>query len=56
MGCRQQDLVPPLCMDRDVLLGWHSVLRHFHQIDVKIVFTFRLGPLPWSLADPYGLP
>ena len=28
----------------------------FRQIDMKIVFTYPLGPLPWSLADPYGLP
>ena len=23
---------------------------------MKTVFTYPLGPLPWSLADPYGLP
>ena len=22
---------------------------------MKVVFTYALGPLPWSLADPYGL-
>ena len=53
---RQQDLVPPPCMDRDVLLGWYSVLRHFRQIDLKIIFTYPLGPLSWSLADTYEFP
>ena len=35
------------------LLG---LLRHFRQIDMIVVFTYPLGPLPWSLSDPYGLP
>lgn len=33
-----------------------ALLGQFRKIDVKTVFTFLLGPLPWSLADPYGLP
>ena len=23
---------------------------------MTVVFTYPLGPLPWSLADPYGIP
>lgn len=32
------------------------LLGQFQKIDMKTVSTFPLGPLPWSLADPYGLP
>ena len=33
-----------------------ALLEQFRQIDVKVLFTYPLGPPPWSLADPYGLP
>ena len=49
------DLVFPLRMDRDIFARM-ALLGQFRQIDMKIVFTYPLGPLPWSLADPYGLP
>ena len=52
---RNKDLVLPLRMDRDVFARM-GLLGQFRQIDMKIVFTCPLGPLPWSLADPYGLP
>ena len=52
---RNKDLVFPLCMDRDVFAQM-ALLGQFRQIDMKVVFTYPLGPLPWSLADPYGLP
>lgn len=41
-------------MDRDVFVRM-ALLGQFRQIDMKVVFTYPLGPLPWSLADPYGL-
>ena len=44
---RNKDLILPLPMDGDVFA------RH---IDMKLVFTYPLGPLPWSLAGFYGLP
>ena len=47
---RDKDLVLPLRMDRDVFV--RMALLQFR----KVVFTYPLGPLPWSLADPYGLP
>ena len=50
-----KELVFPLRMDRDVFARM-ALLGQFRQIDMKIVFTYPLGPLPWSLADPYGLP
>lgn len=28
----------------------------FRQIDMKVAFSYPLSTLPWSLADPYGLP
>lgn len=49
------DLVLPLCMDCDVFARM-ALLGLFRQIDMKVVFTYPLGPPPWSLADPYGLP
>ena len=32
------------------------VLGQFYQINVKTVFTFALGPLPWSPSDAFELP
>ena len=52
---RIKDLVLPLRMDR-ALFGRMALLGQFRKIDMKTVFTFPLGPLPWSLADPFGLP
>lgn len=45
----------PLQMDRALFVRM-ALLRQFQKIDMKTVFTFPLGPLPWWLADPYGLP
>ena len=52
---RTKDLVLLLQMDR-VLFARMDLLGQFTKIDMKTVFTFPLGLLPWSLADPYGLP
>ena len=52
---RNKDLVLPLRMDRDIFARM-ALLGQFRQIDMKVVFSYPLGPLPWSLADPYGLP
>lgn len=52
---RNKDIVLPLRMDREVFPRM-ALLGQFRQIDMKVVFTYPLGPLPWSLADPYGLP
>ena len=39
-----------LQMDRSLFA--HMVLRgQFFKIDMKMVFTYALGPLPWSLAE-----
>ena len=32
-----------------------ALLGQFRKIDMKTVFMFPLRPLPWSLADPYGV-
>ena len=54
---RNKDLVLPLRMDRDVFaIARMALLGQFRHIDMKLVFTYPLGPLPWSLADFYGLP
>ena len=50
-----KNLVLPLRMARDVFARM-ALLKQFRQIDVKVLFTYPLGPPPWSLADPYGLP
>ena len=51
---RNKDLVLPLPMGRDVFARM-ALLVQFRQIDMKVVFTYPLGTLPWYLADPYGL-
>ena len=51
---RNKNLVLPLRMDRGVFARM-ALLGQFRQIDMKVVFIYPLGPLPWSLADPYGL-
>ena len=50
-----KNLALPLRMARDVFARM-ALLEQFRQIDVKVLFTYPLGPPPWSLADPYGLP
>ena len=50
-----KDLTLPLCINRDVFARM-ALLGEFRQIDMKVVFAHPLGPLPWSLADPHGLP
>ena len=52
---RTKDLVVSLQIDR-ALFARMALLGQFRKIDMKTVFTFPLGPLPWSLADPCGLP
>ena len=52
---RNKDLVLPLRMDRDVFARI-ALLGQFRQIDMKLFFTYPLGPLPWSLAGFYGRP
>ncbi len=47
--------VLPLRMDRDVFARM-ALIGQFREIDMKVIFTFPLGPLPWALSDPYGLP
>ena len=47
--------VIPLQMDRS-LFARVALLCKFRKIDMKMIFTYPLGPLPWSLADPYGSP
>ena len=49
-----KDLVLPLQMDR-ALFALMALLGQFRKIDMKTVFMFPLTPLPWSLADPYGV-
>lgn len=52
---RSKDAVIPIKLDRDVFARM-ALLGQFRQIDMRLVFTYPLGPLPWALADPYGLP
>ena len=32
------------------------MLAQFRKVDMKEVFSYPLGPLPWSISDPYGMP
>ena len=49
-----KDRVLPLKMDR-TLFARMALSGQFRKIDLKTVFMYPLGPLPWSLADAYGL-
>ena len=42
-------LLPYIIMDLPILVG------QFRKIDLKTVFTYPLGAMPWSLADSFGL-
>ena len=33
-----------------------ALLGQFRKIDMRLVFKYPLGPLPWAPADPFGLP
>ena len=52
---RTKDTVVPIRLDRDVFARM-ALIGQFRKIDMRLVFTYPLGPLPWALADPYGLP
>ncbi|CAB3994853.1 Hypothetical predicted protein [Paramuricea clavata] len=52
---RSKDDVIPIKLDRDVFARM-ALLGQFRKIDMRLVFTYPLGPLAWALADPYGLP
>ena len=52
---RSKDLLVPLKMDRN-LFARMALLGQFRKLDLKLVFTFPLGPLPWSLSNAYGMP
>ena len=45
----------PLQMDR-TLFARMTLLAPFRNIDLTLVFIYPLGPLPWSIADAFGLP
>ena len=40
-------------MDRS-LLARMVLARQFRKIDLKTVFTYPFGAMPWSLADSFG--
>ena len=58
---RNKDLVPPLGMDRDFLLGWHFSESFIMMTSIKSCFHIKnnfksLRALPWTLTYPKGLP
>lgn len=52
---RIKDAVLPIRLDRAVFVRM-ALIGQVRKIDMKTVFSFPLGPLPWALADPYGFP
>ena len=52
---RTKDTVLPIRLDRDVFARM-ALIGQFHKIDMRLLSTYPVGPLPWALADPYGLP
>ena len=49
-----KDRLIPLKMDRN-LFARMALAGQFRKIDLKTVFTYPLGAMPWSLADAFGL-
>ena len=49
-----KDRLIPLRMDRN-LFSRMALAGQFRKIDLKTVFTYPLGAMPWSLADAFGL-
>ena len=37
------------------LFGRMAIIGHSRDIDLKFVFSYPLGPFPWSLADRFGM-
>ena len=52
---RTKDAILPMRLDRAVFVRM-ALIGQFRKIDMRTVFSFPLGPLPWALADPYGFP
>ena len=48
-----KDRMVPLKIDRN-LLARMALAGQFRKIDLKTVFTYPLGAMPWSLADAFG--
>ena len=44
----------PLKMDRNFFWARMALAGQFRKIDLKTVFTYPLGAMPWSLADAFG--
>ena len=55
MKVNAKGLLVPLKMDKNLFVRM-ALIGQFRKIDLKDVFRYPLGPLPWSLADAYGLP
>ena len=55
VNTKTKDKTIPLKMDKEVFARI-TLSAQFRKIDMKLVFTYPLGPLPWSIADAYGMP
>ena len=55
VNVQKKDKLIPLKMDR-TLFARMALIAQFRKIDMKEVFSYPLGPLPWAIADPYGMP
>ena len=55
VSVKSKDRTLPLKMDKE-LFACITLLSQHRKIDLKEVFKYPAGPLPWSLADPFGLP
>ena len=51
--CKVNNKLIPLQTTKD-LFARISLIAQNRSIDLKAVFQFPLGPLPWSLAEPIG--
>ncbi len=55
VNVQKKDKLIPLKMNQ-TLFARMALIAQFRKIDLKEVFSYPLGPLPWAIADPYGIP
>ena len=51
--CKVNSKIVPLQATKD-LFARISLVAQIRSFDMRVIFEFPLGPLPWSLAEPLG--
>ena len=54
ISVKAKDKIIPLKMDKD-LFARITLISQYRKVDMKTLFEYPLGPLPWSISDSFGL-